>query len=266
MKKISFLILFTLFSLIQIYAQNDKLLFATEIPEPTFESPNHQWRLNQIEYYKDCTICRFVVKATKGGVYLRLLPDCYILDEEGNRYDIIESSLTSKIPGHKFSVSGEPLAFYMKFPPIKDGISKMSLILPELKVFENILVGNGTSKKYTFEPAVKSTRANIYISEIEITDTKTTVKFIYDNTKSSLPGYWEWASISPKSILKCGGTEYNLLPGNDKSFTFNKRTRISFICEFEPIPKNTKTIDFIETPTSSFNIYGVELTSNKTFH
>jgi len=259
MKKINLFIVLALLSFVQMYAQSEKPLFTTEVQEPTFESPAHQWALNQVEYYKDFTICRFLVKATKGGVYLRLLPGCYIMDEKGNRYDIIESNLTSQAPGHRFSVSGEPLVFYMKFPPMKDNISKMSLILPELKVFEDIPVGNGMTKTYTLDPAAKSTRANIYISEIEITDTKTIVTFIYDNAKNTLPGYWDLASISPNSVLKCGGTTYNLLPGSRKSFSFNKRTRITFKCEFEPIPKNVSTIDFIETPTSSFNIYGIKL-------
>ena len=259
MKRVQFLFALILFSFVQIYAQSDKPLFTTEVQDPTFESPAHQWKLNQIEYYKDCTMCRFLVKATKGGVYLKLLPGCYIMDENGNRYDIIESNLTSKAPGHKFSVAGEPLVFYMKFPPMGEDVNRMTLILPELKVFENIPVGNGTSKKYTFTPPFKSTRANIFISEIEITDTKTTVTFIYDNAKNTTPGYWDLASISQNSVLRCGGARYNLLPGNRKSFSFNKRTRITFKCEFEPIPKNAGSIDFIETPTSSFNIYGIEL-------
>lgn len=259
MKRLNLLIVLTLLSLVHVYAQSNDPLFTTEVQEPTFESPAHQWTLNQVEYYEDSTICRFLVKATKGGVYLRLLPGCYIMDEKGNRYDIIESSLTSQTPGHKFSVAGEPFVFYMKFPPMKDGISKMSLILPELKVFDNIPVGNGITKTYTFEPAVKATRSNIFISEIEITDTRTIVTFIYDNAKNTAPGYWDLASISPNSVLKCGGATYNLLPGNRKSFSFNKRTRISFKCEFEAIPKNAVKIDFIETPTSSFNIYDIRL-------
>lgn len=259
MKRVLFLTAFALLSLSQVYAQSDNPLFTTEVKEPMFESPAHQWKLNQVEYYKDYTICRFLVKSTKGGVYLRLLPGCYIMDEKGNRYDIIESNLTSQAPGHKFSVAGEPLVFYMKFPPMKDGVGRMTLILPELKVFENIPIGNGVSKKYTFVPEIKSTRANIYISEIEITDTKTIVTFIYNNAKNTAPGYWDLASISSSSVLKCDGMEYALLPGSRKSFSFNKKTIIRFKCEFEPIPKGARKVDFIETPTSSFNIYGIEL-------
>lgn len=259
MKRVLFLSALALLSLAQVYAQSSSPLFTTDVKDPIFDSPAHQWKLNQVEYYTDCTICRFIVKSTKGNVYLRLLPGCYIMDEKGNRYDIIESNLTSQAPGHKFSVSGEPLVFYMKFPPMEEGIGRMTLILPELKVFENIIVGNGTSKKYTFVPEVKSTRANIFISEIEITDTKTIVTFIYNNAKNTAPGYWDLASISASSVLKCDGMEYALLPGSRKSFSFNKKTIISFKCEFEPIPKSSRKVDFVETPTSSFNIYGIEL-------
>ena len=71
--------------------------------------------------------------------------------------------------------------------------------------------------------------------------------------------------INPNSTLVANGVPYKLLPGQKKSWQFNRKTRISFTCEFEPIPKITTDIDFIETPSSSFNIKGIKINSNAGF-
>lgn len=65
--------------------------------------------------------------------------------------------------------------------------------------------------------------------------------------------------INPNSTLVANGVPYKLLPGQKKSWQFNRKARISFTCEFEPIPKITTDIDFIETPSSSFNIKGIKI-------
>ena len=226
----------------------------------TFSTPVHAWTLSKVEYFKDCTMCYFMVKSTEANVYLRLLPGCYIMDNLGNKYNLIGSDLTSKSPGKKFSVAGEPLIFYMKFPALQYGAIKMSLILPELKVFDNILVGDGTTVTHTFSSGVKSPRANLWITEIKITDAKTTVTFVYDNTKSGSPGYWDWASINKNSKLVADGVSYPLLLGQNKSWQFTRQAKFTFTCDFEPIPKITRQIDFIETPSSSFNITGITVT------
>ena len=262
MRKLKFLMLliFVLSSFICVKAQNaERPLFTANVNE-TFSTPAHVWTLSKVEYWKDCTICRFLVKSTSANVYLRLLPGCYIMDNLGNKYDLIESDLTSKAPGKKFTVVDEPLIFYMKFPPLQYGASRMSVILPELKVLSEIPVGNGTRVDINFNNGgVKAARANLWITDITITDDKTTVKFVYDNSKSSSPGYWDWASINANSTLVANGVPYKLLPGQKKSWKFNRKARISFTCEFEPIPKITTDIDFIETPSSSFNIKGIKV-------
>ena len=142
----------------------------------------------------------------------------------------------------------------------------MSVILPELKVLSEIPVGNGTRVDINFNNGgVKAARANLWITDITITDDKTTVKFVYDNSKSSSPGYWDWASINANSTLGANGVPYKLLPGQKKSWKFNRKARISFTCEFEPIPKITTDIDFIETPSSSFNIKGIKVNPGSGF-
>lgn len=268
MRKLKLLMLsvFVLSTLICIKAQNAQHpLFIANVNE-TFSTPAHIWTLSKVEYWKNCTICRFMVKSTTTNVYLRLLPGCYIMDNLGNKYDLIESDLTDKAPGKKFTVADEPLFFYMKFPPLQYGASKMSVILPELKVLSEIPVGDGTKLDYNFpNGGIKAARANLWITDITITDYKTIVKFVYDNAKSSSPGYWDWASISVNSTLVANGVPHKLLPGQKKSWQFKGKTRFTFTCEFEPIPKITTDIDFIETPSSSFNIKGIKIESGADF-
>lgn len=235
-------------------------LFTTMVNDATFSSPVHQWTLQQVEYYNDCTVCRFCVKSLEAGVYLRLLPGCHIVDEEGTRFEVQESDLSSAVPGYKFANAGETLSFYLKFPKMSKHAYRMKLVLPELKVFKDIQIGHGSSQSYHRNPYLaKSSKANFWISGIDITDTKTSVVFGYDNTKATMPGYWDYASIAKSAALRCNGRMYRLLPGNEKYFTFRKKTKITFTCEFEPIPQNATQIDFIETGSSSFNIYGIEL-------
>lgn len=254
--------LFLSFCVLASYAfaktQDVKINFSVNVNE-TFSTPAHTWTLTKVDYYNVCTMCYFTVKSTAANVYLRQLPGCYILDNLGNRYDIIESSLTSNVPGYKFTTIGEPYMFFMKFPLLKNGASKMSLILPELKVFDDIPVGDGTRLTWSCNPAPKSLRANLWIKKIEITDTKTIITFEYDNVKSGSPGYWDWASINKNSKIIADGVPYSLLPGQNKGWQFRSRTKFTFTCDFEPIPKITRHIDFIETPSSSFNITGITI-------
>ena len=257
MKSLKWLIA-SLFLCLSVYSAHAQLFTANV--NATFSSPAHDWELSTVEYYADSVKCYFKVKSTAAKVYLRLLPGCYLIDNAGNKYELLESNLTSEAPGVKFSVVGEPLYFYMKFPAMKPNVNKMSLVLPELKVIEDIPVGDGRVIRYNLGEGVKAPGKALWITNVVISDTETAVTFLYSNVREDgFWPYWDRAGVDKDSKLVVGGVSYPLLPGQKKSWSFDRVVKFSFTLNFAPIPKDAKRLDFIETPTSNWNIKGVLL-------
>ncbi len=102
------------------------------------------------------------------------------------------------------------------------------------------------------------------IAKVELTDSATR---LHVNAYFT-PHYW--IRIDSKSYLQAGGKKYALTDAEgiqpDSLFWMPESGQASFQLSFEPMPKNTKSFDFIESDCEDcFKLYGIDLTGRKTF-
>lgn len=101
-------------------------------------------------------------------------------------------------------------------------------------------------------------------SKVELTDTAT----ILHTDAYYRPNYW--IRIDSKSYLKANGKKYALKGTQgievDSLFWMPDSGEASFTLIFEPMPKNTKKFDFIESDCDDcFKLFGIDLTGKKSF-
>lgn len=228
--------------------------------DSVFENPALVWTLQKVEYFDDATRCHFSVKSKIDGVTLGIKPGSYMTDVKEHKYKYTGCSSNMEQP-HKFGDADNTVNFYLEYEPMQEYAWEASLVLPGLKTISDIRVGDGKTitHEFTGSHRPKAQRANLWITKIVRTDDKTVVEFLYDNVKKGIPGYYDWARINAGSVLRVDGKDYRMFLGEEKGFSFRERQTKSFTCAFTRIPKDAKTFAFIETPSSSFNITGVNL-------
>lgn len=101
-------------------------------------------------------------------------------------------------------------------------------------------------------------------SKVELTDTAT----ILHTDAYYRPNYW--IRIDSKSYLKANGKKYALKGTQgieaDSLFWMPDSGEASFTLLFEPMPKNTKKFDFIESDCDDcFKLFGIDLTGKKMY-
>lgn len=101
-------------------------------------------------------------------------------------------------------------------------------------------------------------------SKVELTDTAT----VLHTDAYYRPRYW--IRISSDSYLLADGKKYALKSTQgieaDSLFWMPASGEASFTLTFEPLPKRTKSFDFIESDCEDcFKIFGIDLTGKKTF-
>lgn len=101
-------------------------------------------------------------------------------------------------------------------------------------------------------------------SKVELTDTAT---ILYTDAFYR-PHYW--IKISSESYLAADGKKYKLTGTRgieaDSLFWMPDSGEASFTLTFEPLPKRTKSFDFIESDCEDcFKIFGIDLTGKKTY-
>ncbi|MDE5662011.1 MAG: hypothetical protein K2I04_05225, partial [Muribaculaceae bacterium] len=101
--------------------------------------------------------------------------------------------------------------------------------------------------------------SSIDISRIELTDTAT----IVDIHATFRPGWW--IRIDSATVLRAGGKDYALTGASDNitiggQFTLPESGEDDFTLYFEPLPFDTKTVDFVENVPEGFMLWGVDVT------
>lgn len=101
------------------------------------------------------------------------------------------------------------------------------------------------------------------IAKVELSDTAT----VLHTDAYYRPHYW--IKISSESYLLADGKKYALKGTEgiqaDSLFWMPESGEASFRLRFEPLPKNTKSFDFIESDCDEcFKLYGISLTSSQT--
>lgn len=102
------------------------------------------------------------------------------------------------------------------------------------------------------------------IAKVELTDSVTT---LHVNAYFT-PHYW--IRIDSKSYLQADGEKYALTDAEgirpDSLFWMPESGKASFLLSFEPLPKDTKSFDFIESDCEDcFKLCGIDLTGRKAF-
>ena len=114
-------------------------------------------------------------------------------------------------------------------------------------------------------PLIESANTmTIDISKVELSDTAT----VLHTDAYFHPGYW--IKISSDSYLLADGKRYALTGTEgieaDSLFWMPKSGEASFRLTFEPLPRGTRSFDFIESDCEDcFKLFGVDLTGRKTF-
>ena len=102
------------------------------------------------------------------------------------------------------------------------------------------------------------------IAKVELSDTAT----VLHTDAYYRPGYW--IKISSDSYLLAGGKRYALTGTEgieaDSLFWMPKSGEASFQLTFEPLPRGTRSFDFIEGDCEDcFKLFGIDLTGKKAF-
>ena len=114
-------------------------------------------------------------------------------------------------------------------------------------------------------PLIESSNTmTIDISKVELNDTAT----VLHTDAYFHPGYW--IKISSESYLLADGKRYALTGTEgieaDSLFWMPKSGEASFQLTFEPLPRDTRSFDFIESDCEDcFKLFGIDLTGKKAF-
>lgn len=114
-------------------------------------------------------------------------------------------------------------------------------------------------------PLIESTNTStLDITRVELTDTSTV---LYVDA-CFVPGFW--IRIDSDSYIQSGGEKYKMTGTHgiqaDSLFWMPESGEASFILDFEPLPKRTKSFDFIESDCEDcFKLFGIDLTGKKEY-
>lgn len=123
---------------------------------------------------------------------------------------------------------------------------------------------NTSSAKVYNHPSVTSRGdSKLQILSVSLSPEATVIEFSDNN--SSNGGYYPWFSISPDAYILVNDTKYKLrsaegiaLAPNVTYFSYANETK-TFRLIFSPIPSETTSFDFIESPDSQWKLFGIKL-------
>ena len=131
---------------------------------------------------------------------------------------------------------------------------------------------NSRAQSIQYPKVVKQTAANVLITEIKTTASKTKISFVYYNATEDRRQYFYLHAPGDLDVLyiKANGKIYKLLSTEDianrDGVTYaNPKETYSFSAYFEKLPPNVKSIDLIEGAGGSWNFYGISLTQSVDF-
>ena len=131
---------------------------------------------------------------------------------------------------------------------------------------------DGWAQSIQYPKVVKQTAANVLITEIKTTASKTKISFVYYNATEDRRQYFYLHAPGDLDVLyiKANGKIYKLLSTEDianrDGVTYaDPKETYSFSAYFEKLPPNVKSIDLIEGAGGSWNFYGISLTQSVDF-
>ena len=115
-------------------------------------------------------------------------------------------------------------------------------------------------KKYLTPSYRKSENEFLKIESIEIDETSTKITFCFTNNHEN-----GWMNISKDAAIIVDNEKYELIREEginispNRIYFSHKGETKTFSLYFFKIPSTVKTIDFIESPTSTWKIWGIQL-------
>ena len=104
---------------------------------------------------------------------------------------------------------------------------------------------------------------NLNVISVSVQKEQTVLTFSINN--STKDGYYEWVTLDRSAYIMANGQKLTLqraegiaISPNKTYFSYSDETRI-FKLYFPAIPKNSSTIDFVESLDSDWKIYGIQL-------
>ena len=128
-----------------------------------------------------------------------------------------------------------------------------------------MLAACSTGPKVVENPLIESSNSmTLDVSKVELTDTATVLH---------VDAYFRphnWIRIDSKTYLRAGGEKYALTSAQgitpDSLFWMPESGEASFVLSFQPLPKRTKSFDFIESDCADcFKLFGIDLTGKKSY-
>lgn len=112
-------------------------------------------------------------------------------------------------------------------------------------------------------PSINDTGGTLSVTSVVANAYETILSF--SATNNNLSGGWAWINISKDAYIMANGIKYKLTgvegiayAPDVTHFSYRGQTN-NFKIHFQAIPPGTKTIDFIEGPSSSWKIYGIKI-------
>ncbi len=104
---------------------------------------------------------------------------------------------------------------------------------------------------------------NLNVVSVSVQKNQTILTFSVNNRTKD--GYYEWVTLDRSSYIMANGQKFTLqradgiaISPNKTYFSYSDET-ITFKLFFPAIPKNSSTIDFVESLDSGWKIYGIQL-------
>lgn len=178
--------------------------------------------------------------------------------------NLIESSITASILPNDNQTAGLPLTSKVK--SLKNFVYMISCSNVASSNNSNYTNGNTNSNIDVINPSVSiipNDNKGLKIKRVQITDAQTIVELEYDN---SVNGYG-WITISPNTYIVSynTGKKYSMIkaegiPIEPQKHYFNSSyEKVQFRLIFPALPQNTTKFNLIESESSSWKFYGIEL-------
>lgn len=170
-----------------------------------------------------------------------------------------------------FLESKDKKGAYFKFPSFKMEVTyledEMNIMTTKFDMTNTSISDKHSNSSGTIyrNPTVnKSYAYGLKVISVSILEDQTMITFS-DNNKSSDGDYYEWISLDKNAYIVANGQKYKLrdtkgiaISPNKTYFSYAGETK-TFSLYFPAIPKNTASIDFIESEDSSWRLYGILL-------
>lgn len=125
-----------------------------------------------------------------------------------------------------------------------------------------------SSGKTYNNPSIRTNCSNnTKILSVTLEDNRTIVK-MSNNNRTRNGGYYAWMTIDPNTYIKVNGKKYSLtgaegiaISPNRTTFSYEGETK-TFTLYFPAIPKTTTSMDLIESVSSEWQFYGIQLNSS----